>query len=482
MNSNIEWEKIKKELEKEDKKFQAQIKSKNGQTENGQIYNFVAEKGLPDADARFYDPDKKKYFENLNKNDARRRRYADFNSNKKAAVLLNFDSSRGFENFKVPDIKAQKLRKEKILNGTAEKNAFETLSNFKPDELNNKLKFMMMIANNEERQNIVKKYTGFSSSGKFDKWEKGNITKEDVEEIFPPNKGGERIAENVAIKIIQNESKNNNKFYKNYEILESFVDEKTGVSGYVAGNKANGKVEIFFAGSNDPRNILTDPKTMKDWKNDGESAIITPPNYEVALKIAREVSTKTYKTKNGTYKGLDCANGHSKGGGEAMYVASHIKGLRAIVSDPSPVVNPGPYIGDNKILAVIPGNGNGMLNWAQEIPGSRYTTLYPKSGISEGKGTFKTSTVTAIAVPTAETRTKSKLFQEHFPDPEGSAKELESMRKYTERVKPIYEEYHKNKSKIKFSSNRTDLEKLVDEQVKENKISKTNFDKKWQAR
>ena len=467
MKNNTDWEKVKQELETKGK---VKIEPKN---------NYVRDKNEPFI---FYDPDKEKYYEDLNKNDIRMKKHIDFNSNKKSATLLNFNSNAGFENFKLLDLKAQKLRKEKILNGTAEKNAFETLSNFKPDELNNKLKFMMMIANNEKKQNIVKKYIELSSSGKLDRWEKGNITKEDVEEIFPPNKGGERIAENDAIKIIQNESKNNNKLYKNYEILESFVDEKTGVSGYVAGNKEKGTIEIFFAGSNDPRNMLTDSKTRKDWKNNFESGIITPPNYETALKIARKVSIKTYKTENGTYKGLECVNGHSKGGGEAMYVASHIKGLRAIVSDPSPVVNPSPYIIDNKILAVIPGNGEGMLNRAQKIPGSRYSTLYPKTAVSEGKGIFKTSAVTAIAVPTAMTGIKFEPFKVHFPEPEGSAKELESLQKYTEKVKPIYERYYKDKIKIKFNSNKTDLGKLVDKQIKENKISKTNFDKKWQAR
>lgn len=467
MKNNTDWEKVKQELETKGK---VKIEPKN---------NYVRDKNEPFI---FYDPDKEKYYEDLNKNDIRMKKHIDFNSNKKSATLLNFNSNAGFENFKLLDLKAQKLRKEKILNGTAEKNAFETLSNFKPDELNNKLKFMMMIANNEKKQNIVKKYIELSSSGKLDRWEKGNITKEDVEVAFPSYKGGESIAENDAIKFMQKESKDVNKFYKNYEILESFVDEKTGVSGYVAGNKEKGTIEIFFAGSNDPRNMLTDPKTRKDWKNDFESGIITPPNYEVALKIARKVSLKTYTTENGTYKGLECVNGHSKGGGEAMYVASHIKGLRAIVSDPSPVVNPGPYIIDNKILAVIPGNGEGMLNRAQRIPGSRYSTLYPKTAVSEGKGIFKTSAVTAIAVPTAVTGTKSELFKVHFPDPEGSAKELESLQKYTEKVKPIYENYYKNKIKIKFSSNKTDLGKLVDRQIKENKTSKTDFDKKWQAR
>lgn len=467
MKNNTDWEKVKQELETKGK---VKIEPKN---------NYVRDKNEPFI---FYDPDKEKYYEDLNKNDIRMKKHIDFNSNKKSATLLNFNSNAGFENFKLLDLKAQKLRKEKILNGTAEKNAFETLSNFKPDELNNKLKFMMMIANNEKKQNIVKKYIELSSSGKLDRWEKGNITKEDVEVAFPSYKGGESIAENDAIKFMQKESKDVNKFYKNYEILESFVDEKTGVSGYVAGNKEKGTIEIFFAGSNDPRNMLTDPKTRKDWKNDFESGIITPPNCEVALKIARKVSLKTYTTENGTYKGLECVNGHSKGGGEAMYVASHIKGLRAIVSDPSPVVNPGPYIIDNKILAVIPGNGEGMLNRAQRIPGSRYSTLYPKTAVSEGKGIFKTSAVTAIAVPTAVTGTKSELFKVHFPDPEGSAKELESLQKYTEKVKPIYENYYKNKIKIKFSSNKTDLGKLVDRQIKENKTSKTDFDKKWQAR
>ena len=71
--------------------------------------------------------------------------------------------------------------------------------------------------------------------------------------------------------------------------------------------------------------------------------------------------------------------------------------------------------------------------------------------------------MTAIAVPNLKISTKSN----HFPDPEGSSKELESLQKYTEKVKPIYENYHKNKIEIKFSSNKTDLGKLVDKQTKE---------------
>ena len=107
------------------------------------------------------------------------------------------------------------------------------------------------------------------------------------------------------------------------------------------------------------------------------------------------------------------------------------------------------------------------MNRVQKIPGSRYSTLYPKTAISEGKGNFKISTITAITVPTATIAVKSN----RFPDPEGSAKELESLQKYTEKVKPIYENYHKNKIKIKFSSNKTDLGKPVDKQTKEKQIA-----------
>ena len=154
MKSNIDWEKVKQEFEIKGK---VKIERKN---------NYVRDKNEPFI---FYDPDKEKYYEDLNENDIRMKKHIDFNSNKKSATLLNFNSRAGFENFKLLDLKAQKLRKEKILNGTAEKNAFETLSNFKPDELNNKLRFMMTIANNEKKQNIVKKYVELSSSGKLNK-------------------------------------------------------------------------------------------------------------------------------------------------------------------------------------------------------------------------------------------------------------------------------------------------------------------------
>ena len=68
MNDNIDWEKVKKEFE---------IKEKVTIEQNN---NFVRNKNEPFI---LYDPDKKKYYEDLNKNDVRRKRYVDFKHRKK---------------------------------------------------------------------------------------------------------------------------------------------------------------------------------------------------------------------------------------------------------------------------------------------------------------------------------------------------------------------------------------------------------------
>ena len=58
MNNNIEREKVKKELET---KEEATIKRN---------YNYIRDKNEP---LFLYDPDKKKYYEDLNKNDVRKK-------------------------------------------------------------------------------------------------------------------------------------------------------------------------------------------------------------------------------------------------------------------------------------------------------------------------------------------------------------------------------------------------------------------------
>lgn len=60
----------------------------------------------------------------------------------------------------------------------------------------------------------------------------------------------------------------------------------------------------------------------------------TPKSYEEALRIAGEVQNEYKNGKGGYSRGLTRVSGHSKGGGEAIYAASHLN-LEAIATDPA---------------------------------------------------------------------------------------------------------------------------------------------------
>ena len=157
---------------------------------------------------------------------------------------------------------------------------------------------------------------------------------------------------------------------------------------------------------------------------------------------------------------MDVINGHSKGGGEAIYVASYLN-VKALVNDPAPVVNPGPYINSNKILALIPNNGEGTLNRDVKIPGSNFYTLEAKTGVRQGNGKFKTTNITAVPTPSF-IQGKGLFKSAHFSDPIGSAQKLKEMKEYAKNVKNEYENFQEEKKKtIMFSSNEKDLGKEV---------------------
>lgn len=398
----------------------------------------------------YYNPDKEKFYEENNNN----LRFS--NSGKEKIPLFSFSSEKGLENFKIRDLDAAYQRKEKILSGEMEKNVFETLNNFTPEEVETKTFFMMKIANNEEnRENIYSKLEEYN----------GGFLEQLVEKKAPDSvidnirkqmgKQAEKFTDKEIVDRLSGQAKVHKKFFDTYELLESFSDEPTGVSGYIVGNRKTGKTEIFFAGSNDPTTFFKSSETRKDWGNNGKSAFTTPPNYKKALEIA-----KKYKNGYGNYEPLDVINGHSKGGGEAIYVASYLN-VKALVNDPAPVVNPGPYINSNKILALIPNNGEGTLNRAVNIPGSNFYTLEAKTGVRQGNGKFKTTNITAVPTPSF-IQGKGLFKSAHFSDPIGSAQKLKEMKEYAKNVKNEYENFQEEKKKtIMFSSNEKDLGKEV---------------------
>lgn len=349
---------------------------------------------------------------------------------------LTFDVNKGFENFKIKDAKAEKIKKERDLNGISEKSVFKTLDNFTSDEVEMKTYFAMKFANDKNKLvSLNNDYENYLN-GETDKIVNSRLKNKIFELVA---KGAEKITENKEeySDTRYKDAVIEKKFYDTYVPLNvEYKDKKTGLIAWAFGNKKNGKIEIFFGGSNNPSKIFSDRVTGLDWTNDIRSAIQTPPNYKVAYEFAKKIASQTYETGGKTFSGIDGVNGFSKGGGEAMYVASRMN-TKAVVIDPAPVINPGMYISNNKILAVIPNNGNGMLNRAREIPGTSLYTLEPKTGISEGKGNRKVSMVTAIPV----NQKNNSMFSDHFPDIHDVHKKVEEAKKYAEKIKPQHYAY-----------------------------------------
>ena len=183
-----------------------------------------------------------------------------------------------------------------------------------------------------------------------------------------------------------------------FEILD-IVKTKSGMKAVVLGNKNTKGVEIIYEGSTAPTEILKKGgQVLQDWNNNGGgnmrrsrldlmtgglSEIVkspvegtlkfalrgmyesnengTPLHYQEALELAKKVQNEYKDGKGGYNKGLTRVSGHSKGGGEAIYTASHLN-IEAIATDPAPVNNPGKYLYNNKIIRVVPNNGSGLLN------------------------------------------------------------------------------------------------------------------------
>lgn len=192
--------------------------------------------------------------------------------------------------------------------------------------------------------------------------------------------------------------------------LRRYKDKETGLDALLI-RRGNGDIELLFQGSKPAAhypitatiNTLTgnnDEETKilsksnnesykKDWGNNTvgnmtrEQLILAktialthgPNAYNKFLELEKEFSSREKGTPKQLIKALEIANqvkteygekfkrvsGHSLGGAEAIYVASHLN-LEAIAVDPAPVNNPGKDLYNKKILVIIPNNGEGMLN------------------------------------------------------------------------------------------------------------------------
>lgn len=91
------------------------------------------------------------------------------------------------------------------------------------------------------------------------------------------------------------------------------------------------------------------------------------------------------KTKM-SYKKLVGVKGHSKGGGEANYVAS-VLNLKSFTVDPAPCEKYGMYLNNNKFLSIVPNNGRGTLTEAVKVPTTN--NIYDETDSNEPRKSFK---------------------------------------------------------------------------------------------
>ena len=349
------------------------------------------------------------------KNDTERKKGDDLAQRRKEAF-------RGKENHKIIDISYtfgaptanlkswdnEKIKKENLkrtLSGQSVKMAIETLKNFDADEIDSK---MWVIQNFNNSPETLEKYTRlYKNKGNFDSNDK--------------------------------DAKEFEKFFNKYEILEEpKFDKKSGMSALVIGKKETKEnktkeVEIIFGASQGLSNIVKGgekgKRARQDWfQNDLVSIFFTPDSQRAAKKFTNEIKERY---KNG-YK-LTTVNGHSKAGGEAIYSASHIPGLKCFTIDPAPATNCGREINHNNLLTIVPNMGNGFIASTEKIEGTEFHTLKIKPSMNN-ENLFKT-----LALP-VECNDKG----EHFPDNEMAVDRLRELQKYANKVEKKLEEQTRN--------------------------------------
>ena len=201
------------------------------------------------------------------------------------------------------------------------------------------------------------------------------------------------------------------------------IDKKTKMSYTVIGNKENGTVEIIFGGSNSNFNPTSKEfgKTLKDWGGNGEAYFWgISSNQVAALETAREIQKRylhgvEFKCTDGktrTFKKLFGVNGHSKGGGEANYVAS-VLNLKSFTVDPAPCEKYGMYLNNNKFLSIVPNNGRGTLTEAVKVPTTN-TYLMRQTAMSQGKILKTTTNIVAIPAQNMIREKHTTFDEDHF--------------------------------------------------------------------
>lgn len=435
-----------------------------------------------------YDPDKEKYFRKPENKYVKEMR----KEHEKLRNLHGF-SKRSATKIDNEDITE---RRKAILSGEQERRAIKTLNSFTPEEVENKTFMAQVISSDEEVLNFLAKTQIDYQSGKLKEKSEGIFDENDEKTMKRRSGKNEPDYEKYKKKAIS-QSKRFQKFFENYEFLGNHRDDKNGLYVYVFGNYKTGELDFFVPGTN--------PSNEVEIRNNNRAYTETTDSQKALLEYAKEFDRQSkngeVKSEKRIYnKGVSSINGHSQGGASSIFAASYMPDVKCLTNEPGPVVEVGPHVKDNAILAVIPNNGHGKFNYAEKIEGSRFSTLHSISGNDTGKGENQTSLITVLPVDGTRGMLIGKEQKEEFwkayragkefniyhthlahgTDAEKAGNALKAMQEYAKATEPKLEKFLSEK-KNKNEKTGNQYYSSVSETIAENKEKKLvfkNFDKR----
>ena len=435
-----------------------------------------------------YDPDKEKYFRKPENKYVKEMR-------KEHEKLRNLHDFSKRSATKIDDENITE-RKKAILSGEQEQRAIKTLNSFTPDEIENKTFMVQVISSNEKMIELLAKTQIDYQSGKLKEKSEGIFDENDEKSTKIRSGKSEPDYEKYKKKAIS-QSKRFQKFFENYEFLGNHRDDENGLYVYVFGNYKTGELDFFVPGTN--------PSNKVELQNNNRAYTETTDSQKALLEYAKEIDAKSkngeIKSEKRIYnKGVSSINGHSQGGASSIFASSYMPDVKCLANDPGPVVEVGPHVKDNAILAVIPNNGHGKFNYAEKIEGSHFSTLHSIVGNDGGKGENQTSLITALPVDGTRGMLIGKEQKEEFwkayragkefniyhthlahgTDAKKAGTALKTMQEYAKAVEPKLEKFLSEK---KNSNERTENQYYfsASETIAENKEKKPvfkNFEKR----
>ena len=428
-----------------------------------------------------YNPNKIKYYQN-------EKEYLKEKLKEQEKIRKKYRTSTRGSDIKKDTENITERRKE-ILSGQQEKRAIKTLNFFTPDEIETKTFLVQSISSSKDIMETFFNYQEDFETGDLKRRSEGNFDEEEKEILNEDSKLFNKSYEKLEQAEIKT-SKNYQKLFEKYELIDVHRDDQNGLYVYNFGNKETGQLELFIPGTNpnNPVEIENNNQSFRQVSN-AQKAIL---NY--VSKLDEKSKKGEISGKRKYDKGIASINGHSQGGAIAIYGASHIPDISCIASEPGPVVSVGSYVKENPILAVIPNNGNGKFNYAEKIFGSEFSTMHSIAGTDTGQGENQTSLITALPVegkvPFLTEYQKKVFFEDykkgkkfdfskthfyHFPIPENTGKALKIMQEYSKKVEPKLNKFLESENKKKnFFISELESEMRLQNQIKELKPNKTN--------